>query len=107
MWLLPRSMLNTAFSEKRHRLVHGVVLQCQKHRHDLGDAGWILGGVNVLGIEDRAGLCLHDNGGLCADLGPLGPAVDLVGLHRDLRNLRLDVRAVFPVLLGGIPPAVL
>ena len=43
-------------------------LHRQQQRHDLGDAGGLAGRVLVLGIEHRAGLLFHEDGGRRADL---------------------------------------
>ena len=64
---------------KRHRLVHGGVLQRHQRRHDLRDAGRIQLVVGILLIQDRACGRLHHHCRLCRHHRPLGPAFRLIG----------------------------
>lgn len=65
-----------------HHFVQTALLTGDVGGQNLGGAGGIQLFVDVLGIEDRAGVGFDQDRGSGADGGALGPAVDFVALHR-------------------------
>ncbi len=87
---------NSFIGETDH-LVHLQIFEGQQGRHQLGDAGGVAAGMDVLAVEDGAGLRFHQDGGGGMDLGPLRPDGRAVAVHdRQCRRgirLRPGVRA--------------
>ncbi len=79
-------------------LVQLALLRHDEGGKSLGGAGGIFLLVDVFGVQNHAGIRIHEYGGLRIDHRPYGPVGHLVGLYR---HGPLPLQPLFPVSEGG------